>query len=692
MQSLSPSKENERSIAPEKIDLMSRDVSQEVGTCDKSEQILQGRFSSKYFGVTKIPKGWKAGLAGQVLGVFGSEYEAADHVDFWLDMFGIDSGLRNRTECTKTLRKMKVTNGRGLWKETLNRCKNNWNKPLSRIAGQVLPWIENTLCTKYQIPWSAKDFLNSSTCGGPGESNHSAKPLSDEHSSEMQLLAAKNILSILSFSAKASSILPCRAESNRDTPEHHSVTSNITSKTGSPSVTMESVENYPAEKTWPKKNNLLESTATIEDAVETLQQKKTRMHSDDIKKQKLSGNFNNNELKISDHINNNKRKLSCNPKGNKKEIITGNHPLQCTFKRRRLNGKTEMDITHGKHISKHEIKAGPDHLDVAKDDKQSNHNELLIGRKLNEIKPEQNKKRRRRRKSPSSPYQLGSSRYYGVCRHKKGVKKKWVAKCGNKYIGYFSTEDEAAFAVDRRLDEMGIDRRFRNKGGSEEAIKIMKGNRRSNWNRLLAIKTEISQPKDFGVNMSQLLIPGTAIKFEPHRYFNKIMHFGKPKSNIGNDYSIPSGLSNLLQIEPTGSVMPQIKSEYPDRAELEITESSVPIPTLAVRSKAQKATLSICNGESVDLCTSEPRQSQQLNVKSSNFQNEQVLDQHVPHMANPVRMLQLWKSRGALSEQQYSTASNMLDGRYGEVNAWSAKGLLDVGDIERLKTKLNEVQ
>jgi len=399
------------------------------------------------------------------------------------------------------------------------------------------------------------------------------------------------------------------------------------------------------------------------------------------------------ELKISDDNSKSKRKLSCN---NKKEIISGNCPAHSTNKRRRVNREIKKEIVNGQNLAKKTIEAGPEQpvqKVIGNNTRQTDCDKLANGMKKNEIKQEQNKKRRRRRrKSPSSPYQLGSSKYYGVCRHKKGVKKKWVAKCGKKYIGYFSTEDEAAFAVDKQLDEMGIDRRFRNKRGSEEAIKIMKGNRRSTWNRLSAIKPEIGKTKDFLVNMGELLIPSTAIKIEPQQEFNKITHFGRVKQNVVNDFGPPSEFSNLLQIEPTRHDLPKIKSEYPDHAELEITGSRVPITTLAVSSNTQEKILSICNGDSVDLCSLEPEQSRQLSVIPSNIQSQHDLNQHVPHMANPVRMLLLWKSRGALSEQQYLTASRMLDGQYGEINAWSAKGLLDMGDIERLKAKLKEVQ
>ena len=312
------------------------------------------------------------------------------------------------------------------------------------------------------------------------------------------------------------------------------------------------------------------------------------------------------------------------------------------------------------------------------------------------LKHEKNEKRKRRKKSPHSPYKMGSSRYYGVCRNKYGVHKKWVAKCAMKYIGYFTTEEEAASAVDKKLDEMGVDRRFRNIGGSDAALRIMNKltGKPSNWRRPAALKRKLGEFEDLSAETNELLLYKTANKNKSPKDLSKIisddLNDNKVHQNVGSNLQTPLDISNLLKIEPELPNSPKLELQPMRDSKYDINKPIVPVTTVAIMGNTQENVPSICNGDSVDFERYMGKR-QQIAEKPNNFQTRVQFNQNnISNMDNPVQILLVWKSKGFLSAKEYVTALRMLDGRYGEVNAWSTKGLLFMGDVNTLKATLKE--
>jgi len=285
---------------------------------------------------------------------------------------------------------------------------------------------------------------------------------------------------------------------------------------------------------------------------------------------------------------------------------------------------------------------------------------------------------------------MGSSRYYGVCRHKYGVRKKWVAKCGSKYIGYYITELEAATAVDRKLDEMDIDRRFRNIGGCEAALQIMKKvtGKPSNWRRSAATKLKLGEYEELDVEISKQLITSGAKEMNAQQDFQKLLKFDAADHNVNKNLETPLQISSSLQIEPELPHFPKLELHSLNDPKFDINKPRF-LTTVAINGNSHESMRHI---DSAEFERYSPVNQQQFSAMPCNLQGQLVLDQPASHMANPVTILLLWKSKGFISVKEYVTAVRMLDGRYGEVNAWSTRGLLDMGDVDTLKATLKEAE
>jgi len=370
------------------------------------------------------------------------------------------------------------------------------------------------------------------------------------------------------------------------------------------------------------------------------------------------------------------------------------------LKRRRLNGDKHSHKTiSGKVLPEHHPKTTTEakinkivYNEFVNNMNQSESTDSCTEIKsVTYLKDEKNDKRKRRKKSPNSPYKIGTSRYYGVCRNKYGVHKKWVAKCAMKYIGYFPTEEEAASAVDKKLDEMDVDSRFRNMGGNELALGIMTKltGKPSNWRRPAAIKRKLGEFEDLTAEMNELPHRKIANNTKSPKVLNKTLNYNEVHQNLGKSSKTPLDISNLQEIEPEIPKFPKLELSTTKDSTYNIYKPNVPFTIAPMMSNRQVNIPSICNDNFAKVGRYRGKQQHSTEIPS-NLLKQVQFNQNVSNMVDPVQILLLWKSKGFLIAKEYVTALRMLDGRYGEVNSWSTKGLLLMGDINTLKATLRE--
>jgi len=639
------------------------ELSSDASPKETSFQCGDPRFSSNYFAVKEVANGWAASLEGQNLGVFESAHEAADHVNFELDMLKADARTRNRYQYMTTYNKLNIAEG----KEVLGECLN-----LSRENSFVTTKNGTKLEDDYKLfqPYE----ISSST----SRENQNAHKLSRQEWDVTRRLAAKINPATLLSSGEAPSIWPALRKPSEDVLNLHTEKENIAPtrihslKTRNGLQRKKIVENGDKVRYVQKKHNILQGYI-LHDGAEFQQynnngnsfmythreehslgsdakQKKEAFWDDIIKEMPPLSDYTKTQLIRPEYARQHKRKLAIVEKRHEKvvHIDDNKYPslsgIQAQTKdRKKIEMKTQAALA--------DLKVAENIMNQSDCDDSGK------------------AKRKRRKKGPNSPYQINSSKFYGVCRHKNGVRKKWVAKCGSKYIGYFFTELEAAAAVDKQLDEMGVDRRFRNMGGSEAALKIMKtGTRQTNWRRPLAEKIKLGESEDLSLKNSPIKPTKPPDGKKAKKDLKKLLDFDGAQQNVENDCTAPLEISQS-QIGPKPEECPKLGSR--NQSEMGVNEPDAPITTVALRSETPENSL-----------TEIP----------TNFPRQLMLNHPVSYLVNPMRMLLLWRSRSLLSTREYVTAVSMLDGRYGEVNAWSTKGLLDIGDIDTLKAALNEAQ
>jgi len=642
------------------------ELSSDASPKETSFQCGDPRFSSNYFAVKEVANGWATSLEGQNLGVFESAYEAADHVNFELDMLKADARSRKGYQYMTTYNKLNVIEG----EELLRGCRN-----LSR---------ENSFVTTKNgtgLGDDCKIFQSYEISSSTPRENQNAHKFDGQEWDVTQRLAAKINPATLLSSGEAPSIWPPLRKPSEDVLNSYSEKENIAPtqvhslKTRNGLLRKKIVENDDkpmhvqkkqnynilqgyilndgAEfQPFKNKGNSFNYTEREEHNLESEgNQKKDALWDDIVKEMPPLSDYTETQLIRPEYARQHKRKLAIVAKRREKEAHIDDIKYPPLLKTR----------AEAKDRTKIEMKTQAALADMKVVENVMNQSDCDDSRKA---------KRKRRKKGPNSPYQINSSKFYGVCRHKNGVRKKWVAKCGSKYIGYFFTEHEAAAAVDKQLDDMGVDRRFRNIGGSETALKIMKtGTRQTNWRRPLAEKIKLGESEDLSLKNSPMKPTKPPDRIKAKKDLKKLLDFDGAQQNVGNDCTAPLELLSQSQIGPKPEEFPKVESR--NQSDMAVNEADAPITTVALRSETPENPLAEI---------------------PTNFQRQLMLNHPVSYLVNPMRMLLLWRSRSLLSTREYVTAVSMLDGRYGEVNAWSTKGLLDIGDIDTLKAALHEAE
>jgi len=399
-----------------------------------------------------------------------------------------------------------------------------------------------------------------------------------------------------------------------------------------------------------------------------------------------------------------------------------------------------------------------------------------------------------------------SSKYYGVSRFKGGVSCKWLAKCGRKHIGYFVMEEEAASAVDKYLDILGIDKRFRNLGSSKAALRMMcSGKLSRKWKRTYAAKVQAGEVEnlpvtpdekplsllelklydnnlvDQGVSLADLYVEdepeirevkkkedllASGIKnhssetidrrkMELDRDHGHVTEYNQsnvktesifntiasestsaqlvPKET--SDLKAECGLSTILDdrlkdiaekkllldiMNKTGCPR-GVKKEEPsldnilscDINHLEVnlnnkintSPSSYSISPLSIF-PADQTSPSFTMGD-VDCAKINTLQNneQGINLSMTSQYSLYTQPELLPHLrvkssiglatslaGQCIQTMLEWKSKKLLSISEYLTGLRMLDGRYGEITAFSSRGLLNIGDIDTFKASIEELE
>jgi len=681
-------------VDPTKVDVENSDSSSDSG--------------SKFYGVTKALSGWEAKICGFVIGMYNTEWMAADRIDYELDKLQVDSKYRNRSECDEILEEMRRQDGNQHWVQIIKEQRDHWLACLQNQDNRFQPLVANTLCAKYNPP----DNLISNSV--------SVSQLSD-----LSLAKGASSTNLLSAAEKST---PPTVKSNAagggsiDDNCHHPSKDNH-------HQSMKGKEKRKLFGTNGDSLNRSPSNANIEEASRKRARKNSETRSTRIKKTK-----------------------DVHAVSSSDKIVTPNN------------------INNG----------------------ESSHSQKSTKKTSIRGKPSRQKKRR-------------SSKYYGVCRFKRGVTRKWLAKCGQKYIGYFVMEDEAASAVDKYLDILGIDKRFRNLGSSKAALELMSSGKSSKkWKRTYAAKVQAGEVENLSVRPDERPLSLLALKSydkdlegllgvsledidvvdEPEiREVGKedrISLTGGIKShpfestkdkntdsaeNCPNPRkTISTNKSYFKALTPDSkTAKPFLKS--PSNFKLEGGLSTIPkarqkdvaekklLLDLMTKSgcrrgvKTEKLDLdSIIESPEINLFETNPFSSNTRSAscrslclpgliptsqasssymvgdedRSDNLFRDNELGMSLPIPSQPtydthseqlpqlrvkscdgfftspagqcVQTMLLWRSKQLLSVYEYLKGLRMLDGRYGEIIALSSRGLLEIGDIETFRASIEELE
>jgi len=681
---------------PTKVDVENSDSRHESG--------------SKFYGVSKALNGWEAKICGFVIGMYNSEWMAADRIDYEMDKLQVDSRYRNRSECDEILEEMRRQDGNQHWVQSVNEHRDYWLACVQNQDNRFQPLVANTLCAKYNPP----DNLISNSVSRSQFSNLS---LANRASSTSLLSAAvKRTPPTVKFNAAGDGSVD-------DTDRHPTKDYQHQSMKGKEKRKLFGTKGDSPNRT-PSNTDIEESSRKR--ARNNLETKSTR-----IQKTK-----------------------DVHPVSSSNEIVPPN----------------KIDSGECFHLQKSSRKTS------------------IRGKQLRQ------KKRR-------------SSKYYGVCRFKRGVTRKWLAKCGQKYIGYFVMEDEAASAVDKYLDILGIDKRFRNLGSSKAALEMMSSGKSSKkWKRTYAAKIQAGEVENLSETPDERPLGLLALKC----YDKDLEGLGLSLEDIDVEdepeirevgkedrFSLTGGIkSHPLESTKENNTDSPENYHNDTKSRKNITRNKSSFKSLAPDSKTAKAILkspSNCKVEGGLSTNSEARQkdiaekkllldlmtktgcrrgvkteklsldsvieSPEINLVeinpfasntrstscrslclpgliptsqasssyiagdedgSDNVSRDNELGMSLPITSQPtydthseqlpqlrvkscrgffrspagqcVQTMLLWRSKQLLSVYEYLKGLRMLDGRYGEIIALSSRGLLEIGDIETFRASMEELE
>jgi len=662
---------------------------------------------SKFYGVTKALNGWEAKICGFVIGMYNSEWMAADRIDYELDKLQVDSRYRNRSECDEILEEMRRQDGNQKWVQIVKEHRDYWLACLQNQDNRFQPLVANTLCAKYNPP----DNLISKS-------------------------VSRSQLSDLSLAKRASS-------------------------TNLPSAAVKSTP--PAVKFNAAGDGLNDDTC--------------HHPSKDYQRQSMKGKE--------------KRKLFGTNGDSRNRSPSNGNIEESSRKRARKNLETRSTrIKKTKDV--HAVSTGDNIVPPKKiNNGESSHSQKSTKKTSMRGKWSRQKKRR-------------SSKYYGVCRFKRGVTRKWLAKCGQKYIGYFVTEDEAASAVDKYLDILGIDKRFRNLGSNKAAMEIMSSGKSSKkWKRtyaakvqagevenlsvmpnekplsLLAMKSYDKDLEGLGVSLEDIYVEDEpeirevskedrnsltgGIKSHPFESINdknndSAESYPNPGKTISSNKSYFKARAPDSKTEkpflksPSSFKLEGVLSTTPEARQKDIAEKKLLLDLMTktgCRRGVKTENLSLdsiiespeINIDEINPFTSNTRSapcrslclpgliptSQESSSymagdedRSDNLSRDNEQGMSLPITSQPtydthseqlpqlrvkscdgflrspaghcVQTMLLWRSKQLLSVYEYLKGLRMLDGRYGEIIALSSRGLLEIGDIETFRASMEELE